>query len=163
MKIVIQMARQNKEKYLKEMETYKAMKEEEEETNRKEEEEQMKLQKQEALQLLKKKEKTLNIIKKTKDKNKNKKKKKNDPNKPKKPASSFLLFSKEARKALQGEERPGIPNATVNAMISVKWKELKEEERGVWNVRAAEAMEVYKKKMEEYNKSVVDAAVGGSK
>ncbi|CAL5377184.1 unnamed protein product [Camellia sinensis] len=59
-------AKQNKEKYLEEME-------------------------QEALQLLKKKEKTDNIMKKMKE-NRQKKKKIADPNKPKKPASSFLLF-----------------------------------------------------------------------
>lgn len=44
-----------------------------------------------------------------------------DPNKPKKPASSFLLFSKETRKALV-EERPGINNSMLTALVSVKWK-----------------------------------------
>lgn len=44
-----------------------------------------------------------------------------DPNKPKRPASSFFLFSKEERKTIS-EERPGINNSTLNALISVKWK-----------------------------------------
>lgn len=44
-----------------------------------------------------------------------------DPNKPKRPASSFFLFSKEARKNLV-EERPGMNNSTLTALISVKWK-----------------------------------------
>ncbi|XP_022738123.1 high mobility group B protein 6-like isoform X2 [Durio zibethinus] len=126
--------------------------------NWKEEEEMMKLQKQEALQLLKKKEKTENIIKKTKEKRQKKKKQQqnSDPNKPKKPASSFLLFSKETRKTLI-QERQGINNSTINALISVKWKELSEEEKNSWNAKAAEAMEAYKKELEEY-KSTAAAA-----
>ncbi|KAF8027716.1 hypothetical protein BT93_E0590 [Corymbia citriodora subsp. variegata] len=152
-----EMAKKNKEKYTEEMEAYKQKKQEEAENVRKEGEEQMKLQKQEALQLLKKKEKTENIIKKTKQ-NRQKKKDAADPNKPKRPASSFILFSKEARKSLT-EERPGITNSTLNALISVKWKEMSEEERGTWNARAAEAKAAYQKELEEYNKNVaVEAA-----
>lgn len=81
------------------------------------------------------------------------------------------------------EERPGTNNSTINALISVKWKvkfcespnyyvylifpweeanyvflsneqELGEEEKQDWNAKAAEAMEAYKKALEEYNKSV---------
>ncbi|XP_027181233.1 high mobility group B protein 13-like isoform X1 [Coffea eugenioides] len=148
-------ANKNKEQYLLEIELYKQRKEEEAAYLKKEEEELMKLQKQEALQLLKKKEKAENIIKKTKEKRQKKKEEKDvDPNKPKKPASSFLLFSKEARKTLS-EERPGINNSTLNALISVKWKELSEEEKQVWNEKAAKAMEAYKKEVEEYNKKLV--------
>nr|GMC93818.1 replication protein A 70 kDa DNA-binding subunit B-like [Ipomoea batatas] len=40
---------------------------------------------------------------------------------PKKPASSFLIFSKEERKKIV-EEKPGTNNTTVNALISLKWK-----------------------------------------
>ncbi|MBA0575176.1 hypothetical protein Golob_024885 [Gossypium lobatum] len=147
-----EIAKKNKEKYMEEMEVYKQKKEEEALNVKKQEEEMMKLQKQEALQLLKKKEKTDHIIKKTKEKRQQKKQQNSDPNKPKKPASSFLLFSKEARKTLV-QERQGINNSTLNALISVKWKELSEEERDVWNAKASEAMEVYKKQMEQYNKS----------
>ncbi|GAY39257.1 hypothetical protein CUMW_042960 [Citrus unshiu] len=148
-----EIAKKNKEKYNEEMEAYKQMKDEEALSLKKEEEELMKLQKQEALQLLKKKEKTDNIIKKNKEKRQKKKQQEIDPNRPKKPASSFLLFSKEARKILL-EERPGTNNSTINALISVKWKELGEEEKQDWNAKAAEAMEAYKKALEEYNKSV---------
>ncbi|KAJ0049380.1 hypothetical protein Pint_15020 [Pistacia integerrima] len=160
-----ELAKKNKEKYAQEMEAYKQVKDEEANNLKKEEEELMKLHKQEALQMLKKKEKTENIIKLTdyythyvqKTKEKRQKKKQNtDPNKPKKPASSFLLFSKEARQALL-QERPGTNNSTVNALIAVKWKELDEEEKQVWNAKAAVAMEAYKKELEEYNKSVVAA------
>ncbi|KAG7956371.1 hypothetical protein I3843_11G120900 [Carya illinoinensis] len=152
-----EMAKKNKEKYLQEMEAYKLKKDEEATNLRKEEEEQMKLQKHEAFQLLKKKEKTENIIKKTKENRQKKKQQqkednKSDPNKPKRPASSFFLFSKDARKNLL-EERPGINNSTLNALISVKWKELNELERKTWNDKAAEAMEAYKKELEDYNKS----------
>ncbi|XP_057511053.1 high mobility group B protein 6-like [Actinidia eriantha] len=115
----------------------------------------MKIHKQEDMQLLRKKEKTDNIIKKTKE---GKKKKNADPNKPKKPASSFLLFSKEIRKNIM-EERPEINNSALNALISVKWKEMSEVEKQKWNVRAAEAMEAYKKQLEEYNKSAGAAAM----
>ncbi|KAK8481311.1 hypothetical protein V6N11_047297 [Hibiscus sabdariffa] len=140
-----EMAKKKKEKYMQEMEVYKQRKEEEAESVRKEEEEMMKLQKQEALQLLKKKEKTENIIKKTKEERQKKKKKqqRSDPNKPKKPASSFLLYSKEARKTLM-QETPGL-----NKQLH---------EKNVWNGKAADAMEAYKKEMEEYNKSAAAAA-----
>ncbi|XP_023522702.1 high mobility group B protein 13-like [Cucurbita pepo subsp. pepo] len=150
------MARKNKEKYMQEMEIYKQQKEEEAAILKKEEEEQMKLHKHEALLLLKKKEKTETIIKKTKEERQKKKKegkKSVDPNKPKKPASSYILFSKEARKSVM-EERPGANNSTVNALISVKWKELSEGERKMWNEKAAEAMDAYRKELEEYNKTV---------
>ncbi|XP_050377231.1 high mobility group B protein 13-like [Argentina anserina] len=150
-----EMAKKNKDKYMQEMEVYKQQKEEEAAIHMKEEEEMMKLQKHEAFQMLKKKEKTENIIKKTKEIEKKKKEEKKvvDPNKPKRPASSYILFSKEARKNLM-EERPGINNSTITALISVKWKELNEEERKVYNDQVAEAMEAYKKELEEYNKSV---------
>ncbi|CAL5334889.1 unnamed protein product [Camellia sinensis] len=126
----------------------KQRKEEESANPKKEEDEMMKIHKQEALELLKKKEKT--------KENRQKKKKIADPNKPKKPASSFLLFrsndagiasshglaiwSKEARKNLL-EERPGINDSTLNALISVKWKELSEEDKQTWNEKAAGAKE----------------------
>ncbi|XP_023522074.1 high mobility group B protein 6-like [Cucurbita pepo subsp. pepo] len=157
-----EMAKKKKEKYMQEMEIYKQKKEEEAANLKKEEEEQMKLQKHEALLLLKKKEKTETIIKKTKEERQKKRKegKKNvDPNKPKKPASSYILFSKEARKVIM-EEKPGVNNSTVNALISVKWKELSEGERKMWNDKAAEAMEAYKKEVEEYNKTVAETTKG---
>ncbi|KAF9601226.1 hypothetical protein IFM89_017411 [Coptis chinensis] len=91
---------------------------------------------------------------KTKEKHHEKKKQKDeqksDPNKPKRPASSFILFSKEMRKNLV-QERPEISNATLNALISVKWKELNETEKEIWNNIAANAMNAYKKEMQEYN------------
>ncbi|XP_013606498.1 PREDICTED: LOW QUALITY PROTEIN: high mobility group B protein 13 [Brassica oleracea var. oleracea] len=143
------MAKKNKEIYLEEMEGYKRTKEEEAMSQKKEEEELMKLHKQEALQLLKKKEKADHIIKKKKETTKNEDV---DPNKPKKPASSFFLFCKDARKSL-AEEHPGINNSTLTAHISLKWKELGEEERQMYNGKAAELMEAYKKEVEEYNKT----------
>ncbi|KAK9275916.1 hypothetical protein L1049_023190 [Liquidambar formosana] len=153
-----EMAKKNKEKYLQEMEVYKQKKDEEALNLKMEDEEKLKIQKHEALQMLKKKEKTENIIKKTKENRQKKKKQKEnaDPNKPKKPASSFLLFSKEARKNLL-EERPGINNSTLNALISVKWKELSEQEKQIWNDKAAGAMEAHKKELEEYNKKCAAA------
>ncbi|KAM7257176.1 hypothetical protein ACFE04_012917 [Oxalis oulophora] len=157
-----ELAKKNKEKYLDEMEVYKQMKTDEADSIKKEEEELMKIQKQEAMQLLKKKEKTDNIIKKTKEEKQKKKGEKNpvDPNKPKKPASSFFLFSKEMRKTLQEEKKQGMNMniSTMSALISVKWKELSEEERQMWNAKAAEPMEAYKKQLEEYNKSVASSS-----
>ncbi|XP_020089633.1 high mobility group B protein 6-like [Ananas comosus] len=151
-----EIARKEKEEYHRQMEIYKQKKLEEAATLEKEEEEHKKVLKQEALQLLKRKEKTENIIKKTKENHQKKKDHNTDPNKPKKPASSFLLFSKETRKKLI-EQRPGISNTTLNALISVKWKELSNEEKQIWNNRAAEGMAIYKKEMEEYNKSISTA------
>lgn len=85
------------------------------------------------------------------------------------------------------EEKRGISNAQVTALISVKWKvhsttptfltisfsdtystpdllvkiliyvqELSEEEKQKWNGEAVEAMEAYKKELEEYNKNVTE-------
>lgn len=150
-----EVAKKNKETYLEAMEEYKRTKEEEAMSQKKEEEELLKLHKQEALQLLKKKEKTDNLIKKEKE-TKKKKNENVDPNKPKKPASSFLLFSKDARKTLT-EERPGTSNSTVTALISAKWKELGEEEKQSYNNKAAKLMEAYKKELEDYNKKSDEA------
>ncbi|KZV53189.1 high mobility group B protein 6-like [Dorcoceras hygrometricum] len=149
-----EMALKNKEQYTQEMELYKQKKDEEAAILIKEEEELMKLQKQEAMQLLKKKEKTENLIKKSKATCQKEKGDKNaDPNRPKKPVSSFLLFRNESMKKL-AEERPGINKSTLSALISVKWKDMSEDEKQVWNHRAGEAMEVYKKEMDEYNKKL---------
>ncbi|KAL6979489.1 High mobility group B protein 13 [Sarracenia purpurea var. burkii] len=49
------------------------------------------------------------------------------------------------------EERPGINNSTLTALISVKWKELSEQDKQIWNEKAPEAMEAYKKELEEYS------------
>ncbi|XP_019168766.1 PREDICTED: high mobility group B protein 13-like [Ipomoea nil] len=149
-----EVAMKNKEQYAKEIEIYRQIKEEEAASRKKEEDEMDKLRKHEAMQLLKKKEKTDNLIKKTKEEQKKKQKeeKTTDPNRPKKPATSYLLFGKEERKKI-AEEKPGSNNSTVTALISVKWKEMSEEDKQVWNNMAAEAMEAYKKELEEYNKA----------
>ncbi|XP_011620633.2 high mobility group B protein 6 isoform X2 [Amborella trichopoda] len=147
-------AKKEKEKYLKEMDLYKQKKHEEAATLKNEEEEQLKVQKQEALQLLKKKEKSDNIIKRAKKSSKKKQQKElvPDSNKPKKPATSFFLFNKETRKLLL-QDRPGINNSTLNALISVKWKELNDEERQIWVNRAAEAMAAYKEHMKSVDET----------
>ncbi|KAG6479630.1 hypothetical protein ZIOFF_063098 [Zingiber officinale] len=150
-----EIAKKLKENYNQEMELYKQKKTEEAVTLAKEEEEHIKVLKQEALQLLKKKEKTDNMIKDRIRKKKEKEEQVADPNRPKRPPSSFLLFSKEARKQLT-EERPGIPNTTLNAMISVKWKEMSEGEKKTWNDKAAEGLNAYKKELEEFNKASMD-------
>ncbi|KAF6172998.1 hypothetical protein GIB67_006374 [Kingdonia uniflora] len=148
-----EVAKKQKEEYLLEIEVYKTKQDNEAVTRQLEEEQHLKIQKQEALQLLRKKEKAENIIKKTKEnrqkKMKQKEEKNTDPNKPKKPASSFILFRKETRMNLQ-QEVPGINNSRVNAIISVKWKELDDAERKLWTNKATEAMVVYKKELEEY-------------
>ncbi|GMP37952.1 hypothetical protein CsSME_00009404 [Camellia sinensis var. sinensis] len=133
-------AKQNKEKYWKKWRLTSRGRRESLPISKKKT---MRFHKQEALQLLKKKEKTDNIMKKMKE-NHQKKKKIAYPNKPKKPASSFLLFRKNLL-----EERPGISNSTLNALISVKWKELSEEDKQTWNKKVAGA----KMELEEYNKS----------
>ncbi|URE44747.1 HMG (high mobility group) box [Musa troglodytarum] len=156
-----EIAKRRKESYNMEIELYKQKKLEEAVTIEKEEE-QMKGLRQEALQLLKKKEKTENIIKTTKENRHKKKKEKDehnaDPNRPRKPPSSFLLFSKEARKQLM-EERPGIACSTLNAMVSVKWKGSSEAEKQMWNKKAVEGINAYRKELEECKKLPVDLAV----
>ncbi|TXG50047.1 hypothetical protein EZV62_025922 [Acer yangbiense] len=48
------------------------------------------------------------------------------------------------------EERPGTNNFTIVAMMS----EPSEEEKQAWNAKAVEAMEAYKKELEEYKNSI---------
>ncbi|KAL9242921.1 hypothetical protein vseg_016878 [Gypsophila vaccaria] len=152
-----EVAKVNKEKYQEELELYKQKKDEETANLKKEEEELMKIHKVEAMQLLKKKEKTENIIKKTKDlKKKQKEEKVVDPNKPKRPTSSYFMFCKEERKNLLNE-KPDLNNSTITALISMKWKEMSEDEKKIWNAKAAEGMEAYKKELEEYNKQQAEA------
>lgn len=148
-----EMAKKQMEEYNRQVEIYNQKKLQDASNIEREEDEQRKIVKQEALQLLKKKEKTENIIKKTKENRQKKKKENSDPNKPKKPASAFLIFSKETRKELS-QERPEIGNSTINAMISVKWKELNEAEKEIWKELAAPAMAAYKKELECYNNSI---------
>ncbi|CAA0820460.1 High mobility group B protein 13 [Striga hermonthica] len=108
------------------------------------------------------------------EKDNKKTKKEKDPLKPKRPMSAYFIFSKEHRAALLAEnknilevedycnearkniaeERPGTNNSTINALVSLKWKELSEEERQIRNGKAAEAMETYKKELEAYNKKL---------
>ena len=61
-------------------------------------------------------------------------------------------FSKEARKQL-AEEHPGVNNSTLNALISVKWKELNGAEKKVWTEKAAGGMAAYRREMDEYTKA----------
>ncbi|TXG74401.1 hypothetical protein EZV62_002980 [Acer yangbiense] len=71
--------------------------------------------------------------------------------------SSLVVMSKAKRQEALLEERPGTNNFTITAMMSVKWKERSEEEKQAGNAKAAEAMEAYKKELEEYNNSIVAA------
>ena len=61
-------------------------------------------------------------------------------------------FSKEARRQLV-EERPGVNNSTLNALISVKWKELSGAEKKAWTDKAAQGMAAYRMEMDEYTKA----------
>lgn len=152
-----QIAAEAKEKYMGEMELYKQKKVEEAASASKEEEELRKLEREQGLQLLRKKEKTETLKRTMKIKlnqKKQLKEKNSDPNRPKKPPTSFLLFSKDTRKKLV-QERPGINNTTINALISLKWKELGTAEKQKWADEAAVAMMQYKREVEEYNKSHV--------
>nr|ADE77169.1 unknown [Picea sitchensis] len=149
-----QIAAEAKEKYMGEMELYKQKKAEEASSASKEEEELRKLEREQGLQLLRKKEKNETLKRTMKKKliqKKQLKEKNSDPNRPKKPPTSFLLFSKETRKKLV-QERPGVNNTTINALISLKWKDLGTAEKQKWVDEAAGAMVQYKKEVEEYNK-----------
>ena len=57
------------------------------------------------------------------------------------------------------KEKPDVNDVTINGLISMKWKELSEEEKKVWNDKAAEGMEAYKKEMEESNTQLAAAMV----
>ncbi|GLJ37818.1 hypothetical protein SUGI_0769010 [Cryptomeria japonica] len=151
-----QIAAEAKESYNQEMDLYKQKKAEEASSISREEEEHRKLEREQALRLLRKKEKE-ETLKKTINLNlqqkKQEKEKKADPNKPKKPLTSFFLFSKETRKKL-ANERSGISNDDIISLISIKWKDLGDAEKQMWEDQAARAMVQYKKEMEEYKKNL---------
>ncbi|KAK1576772.1 hypothetical protein Q3G72_016388 [Acer saccharum] len=71
--------------------------------------------------------------------------------------SSLVVMSKAKRQEALLEERPGTNNFTIAALMSVKWKEPSEEEKQEWKAKAAEAMEAYKKELEEYKNSIAAA------
>ncbi|TXG60195.1 hypothetical protein EZV62_014768 [Acer yangbiense] len=71
--------------------------------------------------------------------------------------SSLVVMSKAKRQEALLEEWPGTNNFTIAALMSVKWKEPSEEEKQAWNAKAAEAMEAYKKELEEYKNSIAAA------
>ncbi|KAK3198070.1 hypothetical protein Dsin_021485 [Dipteronia sinensis] len=50
-----------------------------------------------------------------------------------------------------------IHSTKLESFKEIEQKELSEEEMQVWNANAAEAMEAYKKELEEYNTSIAAA------
>ncbi|KAK1588542.1 hypothetical protein Q3G72_024438 [Acer saccharum] len=68
----------------------------------------------------------------------------------------MIIFPFQRQEALL-EERPGTNNFTIAALMSVKWKEPSEEEKQVWNAKATEAIEAYKKELKEYKNSIAAA------
>jgi len=148
-------AAKDKERYAVELETYKKNKAEDLTAAEHEAEEKAKLEKVQALHLFKQKEKVDQAKKMMKDQTKEKKKAKDqakDPNKPKKPLSSYLLFSMELRKTLT-QEQPGMSFVDTNSHLALKWKEISEKEKEVWNVKAAVLKKKYDADMEEYRKN----------
>jgi len=75
---------------------------------------------------------------------------KKDPNKPKKYMTGFFQFLKHTRPSIASE---GLRSAQIVKKMSDMWKNLSEEDRGEWQNKGVKAKEVYKKVMEEYNKS----------
>ncbi|KAL3694704.1 hypothetical protein R1sor_008355 [Riccia sorocarpa] len=72
-----------------------------------------------------------------------------DPNMPTKPLPPYLLFAKENRPALK-EDSVVASFAEINAMLAIKWQDMSNEEKQVWEDKAAEARDKYDKEMEEY-------------
>ena len=81
--------------------------------------------------------------KKEEKKKEKKEKKEVDPNKPKK-TSGYLLYSADVRQQVKAklieDGGEGKPKDVVQA-IAAKWKELKDEEKAVWNDKAKAAKE----------------------
>lgn len=53
-----------------------------------------------------------------------------DPNAPKRPASSYIMFQNEVRKAIK-ELHPDVPNAEIMSMIADQWKQMTDEQKQV--------------------------------
>jgi len=75
-------------------------------------------------------------------------KEKKDPNAPKKARSSYMLYSMSARKDACYE---GLAFGEVGKALGAKWKELSEEEKGVWAEEAKKDKERYEREMALYD------------
>ncbi|KAL2642856.1 hypothetical protein R1flu_010443 [Riccia fluitans] len=115
-------------------------------------EERAKVEEAQALQLLKQK-KEIDQVKKTLKVEKLKKKAKApvDSNKPKKPSTSYVLFTKENRSLFQ-QQKPGASYSEINATLAIKWQEMSDEEKQVWEDKAKEARDQYNTALEEFNR-----------
>lgn len=77
------------------------------------------------------------------------KKAKKDPNAPKRNMSAYFLFSVHIRPTVK-EENPEAAFGDIARIISAKYKALKDNERKVWDEKAAEDKERYQRDMEAY-------------
>jgi len=77
------------------------------------------------------------------------KKAKKDPNAPKRNMSAYFLFSVHIRPTVK-EENPEAAFGDIARIISAKYKALKDNERKIWDEKAAEDKERYQRDMEAY-------------
>lgn len=86
-------------------------------------------------------------------KKKQKKRKKiKDPNAPKKNITAFMHFSKDTRKDVKASQ-PDLTFGEIAKVISVNWKALSDQQRAVWDEKAATDKVRFQKELAEYQDS----------
>jgi structure-specific recognition protein 1 len=88
----------------------------------------------------------------TDDNDKKKKRAKKDKNAPKRPMTAFILFSNEYRTKVVSEN-PGSSIGDVAKILGAKWKEITEQEKKIFEAKAAQDKLRYQAEMEVYAKS----------
>lgn len=74
---------------------------------------------------------------------------KKDPNKPKRNLSSFFLFSK-ANRAILKKENPDLSFGDLTKLVSKTFKELDDDDKEIWDKKAAEDKVRYLEEMKNY-------------
>ncbi len=85
-------------------------------------------------------------------KKKRKKKKKKDPNAPKRNISAFMHYSKDTREEVKANQ-PDLTFGEISKVISVNWKALTDQQRAVWDEKAATDKVRYQRELAEYQAS----------
>ncbi|GLT55735.1 hypothetical protein SLA2020_288300 [Shorea laevis] len=85
---------------------------------------------------------------------------KKDPNKPKRPPSAFFVFLEEFRSTFK-KENPNVKAVSaVGKAAGEKWKSMSEDEKAVYEAKAAKRKTEYEKQMNDYNKKQESAGDG---
>eukprot|EP00578_Thalassiosira_sp_NH16_P002941 CAMPEP_0181137534 /NCGR_PEP_ID=MMETSP1071-20121207/33756_1 /TAXON_ID=35127 /ORGANISM="Thalassiosira sp., Strain NH16" /LENGTH=835 /DNA_ID=CAMNT_0023224293 /DNA_START=149 /DNA_END=2656 /DNA_ORIENTATION=+ len=74
---------------------------------------------------------------------------KKDPNAPKRPMNAYMLYSNSIRAKIR-EDNPELTMGGIAKEIGARYKNISESQKAMWQAKAEEAKEVYKKQMAKY-------------